>query len=135
VKRAWVLPPWILIAFGWLAPGGAYLLTRCYTQFALFAGAVWLAFGAGVALHGVPGWPRAEEIAGIDGVTALLFQAGAVGQALAGAPYLLARVFGSSEPFLVGRLHEYGTTLLVFAGVLNTLAISSAIDLRKERGR
>jgi hypothetical protein len=123
---------WVLVAFGWLAPGGAYLLMRRYTQFALFAAAVWLAFGAGCALHGVPGWPGAEDVAGLDGVTGLLFQAGAVGQALAGAPYLLARAFGSPEPFVAGRLHEYGTTLLILAGVLNTLAIASAFDLRKE---
>jgi hypothetical protein len=123
----------VLIAFGWLAPGGTYLLMRRYTQFALFAGAVWLAFGVGIALHGVPGWPRAEELAGLDGFTALLFQLGGAGQALAGAPYLLARAFGSPEPFLAGRLHEYGATLLVFAGALNVLAISSAIDLQKER--
>ena len=127
--------PWVLIAFGWLAPGGAYLLMRRNTQFALFACAVWVAFGSGLALHGVPAWPRAEDVAGLDGVTGLLFRAGAIGQALAGAPYLLARGVGSPEPFLAGRLHEYGTTLLIFAGVLNVLAIASAFDVRKERWR
>ena len=34
--------------------------------------------------------------------------------------------------FLDGRLHEYGTTLLLFAGLFNLLAISSALELRKE---
>lgn len=126
---------WLMIAFGWLVPGGAYLLMRRYAQFALFAATVWLAFGAGFALHGLPGWPRAEELAGLDGVTALLLRAGAAGQALAGAPYLLAQVFGAPGPFLAGRLHEYGTTLLIFAGALNLLAISTAFDLRKERTR
>ena len=126
---------WLLIAFGWLAPGGAYLLMRRYLQFALFACVVWATFVMGYVLHGGPGFPRPDELAGLDGFTALLFKAGAIGQALAGAPYLLARIFGGPESFLAGRLHEYGNTLLIFAGVVNTLAISSAFDLRKEQVR
>jgi len=30
-------------------------------------------------------------------------------------------------------MHEYGTTLLIMAGLFNLLAISSAFDLRKGR--
>ena len=126
---------WLLIAFGWLAPGGAYLIMRRYTQFALFACAVWIAFVLGLALDGRLGWPQPADLAGLDGFTASLFRASAIGQALAGAPYLLARVFGATEPFLGGRLHEYGTTLLILAGLINTLAISSAFDLRKDQAR
>jgi hypothetical protein len=33
--------------------------------------------------------------------------------------------------FLSGRVHEYGNVLLVLAGVLNALAVSSALDLKK----
>ena len=126
---------WLLIAFGWLAPGGACLLMRRYLQSALFACVVWAASGLGYVLHGGSGFPRPSELAGLDGLTALLFKAGAAGQALAGAPYLLARFFGGTQPFMAGRLHEYGTMLLIFAGLVNTLAISSAFDLRKEQAR
>jgi hypothetical protein len=51
-------------------------------------------------------------------------------------PVLLAvfgwLVAGGAPGFLDGRLHEYGTTLLLFAGLFNLLAISSALELRKE---
>ena len=123
----------LLAVFGWLVPGGAYLLMRRYIQFAVCASIVVAAFTAGVALHGGCRWPEPAELAGLDGFTALVFQAGAFAKLLAGAPYLLVRFFDGSEPFLNGRLHEYGTTLLVMAGLFNVLSVSSALDLRKEQ--
>ncbi len=123
----------LLAVFGWLVPGGTYLLMRRYVTFALFAGAVWMAFAAGLALHGGAQWPQAGELAGLDGPTALVFRAGAAAKLLAGAPYLLAQWFGLGGTFPDSRLHEYGTTLLVMAGAINALAVSSALDARKER--
>ena len=123
----------LLAAFGWLVPGGAYLLMRRYLQFGVFAFLVSAAFGAGVALQGGSRWPEPAELAGLDGFTALVFQAGALVKLLAGGPYLAARFFDGSSGFLSGRLHEYGSTLLLMAGLLNMLAVSSALDLRKER--
>lgn len=121
----------LMVAFGWLVPGGAYLLMRRYLQFAIFAGVVTATFAAGLALHGTVACPQPAELAGLDGFTALLFKAGALGKALAGAPYLLASFFGGSDSFLSARLHEYGGTLLIMAGACNVLAVSSALDLRK----
>src|SRR5262249_31971196 len=126
--------PMLLAAFGWLVPGGAYLLMRRYLQFAVFAFVVIAAFAAGLALGGGGAWPPPEGLAGLDGFTSLLFRAGASVKLLAGAPALAAGLFGS-ESFLSGRLHEYGTTLLMMAGLFNLLAISTALDLRKERAR
>jgi hypothetical protein len=123
-----------LVAFGWLVPGGAYLLMRRYLQFAVFAVLVWAAFAAGLALHGSSQWPQPADLAGLDTFTALVFKGGALAKMLAGAPYLAAQFFDGSS-FLEGRLQEYGTTLLAMAGVLNALAISSALDLRKETTR
>jgi hypothetical protein len=125
----------LLGLFGWLVPGGAFLLMRRYLQFAVFACAVLAAFSAGIALHGVCQWPQPSELAGLDTFSALVFQIGALAKMLAGGPYLVARAFSGAGSFLSGRLHEYGTTLLVMAGLLNALAVSSAMDLRKERTR
>jgi hypothetical protein len=125
----------LLAAFGWLVPGGTYLLTRRYLSFVLFAGAVWSAFAAGVMLHGGAQWPAATDLAGLDGGTALFFRGGAIAKALAGAPYLLAQAFDLSGTFLDGRLHEPGTTLLAMAGVINALAISTALEARKAANR
>ena len=117
--------------FGWLVPGGAYLLMRRYAQFAVFALLVCTTFAAGLALHGGVQWPQPADLQGLDTFTALVFQAGAAAKLLAGGPCLLARLFDGSSGFLDGRLHEYGTTLLVLAGIFNVLAVSNALESRK----
>ena len=120
-----------LAIFGWLVPGGAYLLMRRYAQFAAFALLVSITFAAGLALHGGVAWPQPAELQGLDGFTVLLFKGGALAKLLAGFPCLLAMLFDGARSFLDGRLHEYGTTLPVLAGLFNLLAISSALELRK----
>ena len=122
----------LLAVFGWLVPGGAYLLMRRYLEFAVFAFVVWATFDAGLVLQGGSGWPQPAELAGLDSFTILIFKAGALVKLLAGAPYLVARLFNGSSSFLTDRLHEHGTTLLMMAGLFNVLAVSSALDLRKE---
>jgi len=120
-----------LAAFGWLIPGGSYLLMRRYTQFAIFAVLVPATFAAGLLLEGNCQWPQPAELSGLDGFTALALRATVFVKALAGAPYLVGRLFDGAG-FLAGRMHEYGTVLLIMAGLFNVLAISSALDQRKE---
>jgi hypothetical protein len=124
-----------LAAFGWLVPGGAYLLLRRYLQFAVFAVLISATFAAGLALHGGAQWPQPAELQGIDGFTALVFKAGSFANLLAGGPYMLAQLFGVSGTFLDGRLHEYGTALLALAGLFNLLAVSNALELRRAERR
>ncbi|MGA7238789.1 MAG: DUF6677 family protein [Bryobacteraceae bacterium] len=120
-----------MVVFGWLVPGGAYLLMRRYLQFAVFGSAVTAAVVAGVALRGGSGWPRPEELAGVDGFTALLFQAGAAAKFLAGAPFLAVSAIVNAGGLLSSRVHEYGNVLLIMAGVMNALGVSSALDQRE----
>jgi hypothetical protein len=127
--------PIVIAIFGWLVPGGSYLLMRRYAQFAGFAILVSATFAAGLALHGGYAWPQPAELQGLDSFTGWFFRAGALAKALAGAPYLLAQLYGDSDGFLDGRVHEYGTTLLVLAGIFNLLAVSNAFELRKEGTR
>ena len=54
-------------------------------------------------------------------------------RALAGGPYLLARACNYSQTFLGGQTHEYGTTLLVLAGLFNLLALAGGLELRKAK--
>jgi hypothetical protein len=125
------MKPAVLAVFGWLVPGGAFLLTRRFLQFAVFAVLVSSTFAAGLALHGGVQWPQAADLQGLDVFTVLLFKAGALAKLMAGSPFLLALYFDGSHGFLDGRMHEYGTTLLVLAGLFNLLAVSSALELRK----
>ncbi len=117
-------------AFGWLIPGGAYLLARRYLQFAI---TIALVCGCAAGRHRPPGaasnlWPQAAELQGLDSFTAGMAKAGAMAKLLAGAPALLARLGNYSQSFLNGQTHEYGTTLLVLAGVFNSLALSDALE-------
>ena len=125
------VPAAALAAFGWLVPGGGYLLIGRKRQFGLFLLLVSGAFAVGLALQGGSLWPQPEELQGWDGFSALLAQAGTLVKILAGGPYLLARLFDYSQTFLQGRLHEYGSLLLVVAGLLNLLALADALELRK----
>ncbi len=125
----------VLAVFGWLVPGGAYLLMRRYLQFAGFAVLVSATFAAGVALQGGYQWPQSGELRGLDSFTILVFKAGALVKLLAGGPFLFAQFFDGSHGFLDGRLHEFGTTLLVLAGIFNLLAVSNALELRKAEPR
>ncbi len=125
----------LLAIVGWLVPGGAYLLMRRYLQFAVFAVIVSVTFAAGILLQGGSRWPQPAELAGMDSFTAWAFKAGALAKVLAGGPYLVAELFNGSSSFFSGRLHEQGSTLLMMAGLFNVLAVSSALDLRKERTR
>jgi hypothetical protein len=104
---------------------------RRYLQFAVFAVLVSATFAAGLALHGGLQWPQPAELQDLDTFAALVFKGGALAKSLAGGPYLLAGLFDGGPTFLDGRLHEYGTTLLVLAGIFNVLAVANAIELRK----
>jgi hypothetical protein len=114
-------------AFGWLIPGGAYLLTRRYLQFAIAMLLVCGTTVAGIMLQGANLWPQAAELQGLDGFTAGMAKAGAIAKLLAGAPALLAHLCNYSQTFLNGQTHEYGTTLLVLAGLFNLLALADAL--------
>ena len=122
---------WRMVAFGWLVPGGAYLMMRRYLQFAVYAVLVTAALAGGLALHGGCGWPQAGELAGLDTFTGWVFQAGALAKLFAGVPYPAAWALHGSGSLLDGRVHEYGTTLLMMAGLINALAVAGALDLRK----
>jgi hypothetical protein len=116
--------------FGWLIPGGAYLLARRYLQFAISLALVCCATVAGMALHGANLWPQAAELQGLDGFAIGMAKAGGIAKALAGAPYLLTQLGAYSHSFLSGQTHEYGTTLLVLAGLFNLLAVADGLEQR-----
>ena len=118
----------VSIAFGWLIPGGTYLLRRKYLQFAVFLLVVCTAVAAGMALQGSVLFPKPAELQGTDGLTIMLAWAGSLARALAGGPYLLALPFASLQTFMSGRTHEFGTVLLEIAGLLNLLAIAEAME-------
>jgi hypothetical protein len=122
--------PAVLAAVGWLLPGGGYLLLRRYRQFALYLLVVSAATLAGVLLGGANLWPAPVDLRGLEGLAALMARGGALAKAMAGGPYLLARLLGYAQSYPAGCLHEYGTALLTVAGLLNLLALADAWEMR-----
>jgi len=118
-----------LLLAGWLLPGGGYLVLRRYGRFAVSLALVAAASLAGLFLRGGNLWPETAELQGLDGVAVLLARAGAVAKAAAGGPYLLARAAGYAQGYLGGCVHEYGTAMLVLAGLLNLMAVAGAWEL------
>src|SRR5271169_3365523 len=57
----------VLTALGWLLPGGGYLLTRRYVQFAAAFALICSALLAGLALQGGSIWIGSSELEGVDG--------------------------------------------------------------------
>jgi len=125
--------PAVLLAVGWLLPGGGYLLLGRRRQFALFLAVVCAASVAGVLLQGSNLWPPAGDLQGLDGVSVLVARGGAITKAMAGGPYLLALAAGYAQSYVAGCLHEYGTALLSVAGLLNLLALAGAWSRLHER--
>lgn len=124
----------IFAVAGWLVPGAGYIPLRRYGRFAMFFVLVSSAASAGMALHGATLWPRPAELQGLDPLSAILAWGGAFTETLAGGPWLLG-LLGAPQTWLAGRLHEYGNTLLLAAGLCNLLALLDAVNLRKAEAR
>ena len=117
-----------LAAAGLLVPGGAFLFTRRYRRFALFAALVSTTFAAGILLHGAHRLPQPGELDGLPAFDTLLAWAGALTRLCAGLPNLAANMLGGAPPPLTAQLHEYGTILLTMAGLFNILAVAGALE-------
>ena len=104
-------------AFGWVVPGGAYLLNRRYKEFVLCFLLVSTVFAVGVALDGMSQPPQSDATAMI----------GKGAEALAGFPCLFATFFIHSPLAITAPVHEYGATLLMAAGLINLLVLASRL--------
>ena len=123
----------LMAAAGWILPGGAHLMQRRYGRAAILAVVVCGMFAAGVAINGVASWPTQQDLEGLDGASKLLARAGWAAKAMAGGPFLVLRASGEPGDFASGFVHEYGTKLLVMAGLLNLLALVDALGQKEER--
>jgi hypothetical protein len=116
------LPPVIL---GWVIPGGGHFLLKRTGRGALIFASVFLMFLFGLFMRGMMFTPQG----GGDVLTSLINYGGFIADIAAGAFYLIAAMFGYSQPDLPGDVHDYGTKFLVTAGLLNILAIVDAYEI------
>jgi len=117
-----------IVAFAWIVPGGGHFLLKRSGRGALLGGAVVLAFLFGLLMRG----PLYEwSWTGADMLARLIHCGGFIGQMLAGLPYLLTVWLGYGPVDVPGMTHDYGTKLLVLAGLLNVLTMVDAYEIAR----
>jgi hypothetical protein len=117
----------ILIAvIAWLLPGGGHFLLGRRGRAAIIFGAVLLTFAIGLLMRGPMFQPRTGDL-----LTTLIQFGGFLGDLASGLFYLLSVWLGYSQPDAAGHVHDYGSKLIVAAGLLNILAIVDAWEIAK----
>lgn len=119
-----VRPPILTAIVAWLVPGGGHFLLGRRGRGAIVLGAVLLTFGLGLLMRGPMFQPRTGDL-----LTTLIQFGGFIGDLASGLFYLLAVWLGYSQPDVAGHVHDYGSKLLVAAGLLNILAIVDAWEI------
>jgi hypothetical protein len=81
-------------------------------------------FVFGLFMRGMMFTPQSGDV-----LTTIINYGGFVADIASGALYLIAAMFGYSQPDMPGDVHDYGTKFLVTAGLLNILAIVDAYEI------
>jgi uncharacterized protein DUF6677 len=119
--KSWILP----VLAAWVIPGAGHFMLKKYGRGALLFGSVLLMFLFGLSMSGMMFMPEK----GADYLTSLINYGGFACDLAAGGMYVLAMMFGYSQPDMPGAVHDYGTKFLVTAGLLNVLAIADAFEI------
>jgi hypothetical protein len=121
----WLLP----VLAAWVIPGAGHFILKKAGRGALLFGSVILMFLFGLSMSGMMFTPEK----GSDYLTTLINYGGFVCNLAAGGIYLLATMFGYSQPDMAGDVHDYGTKFLVTAGLMNILAMVDAYEIAAGR--
>ena len=113
-----------IVGLAWLVPGAGHFLLKRPARAALLFGCVLIAFIAGLMMRGALFSPQTGDL-----FTTLIYCGGFAGNLASGAFYLLTVLLGYSQPDVAGHVHDYGTKLLVGAGLLNVLAMVDAYEI------
>jgi hypothetical protein len=119
-----VRSPILIAVIAWLVPGGGHFLLGRRGRAGIIFGAVLLTFGLGLLMRGPMFQPRTGDL-----LTTLIQFGGFIGDLASGVFYLLSVWLGYSQPDAAGHVHDYGSKLLVAAGLLNILAIVDAWEI------
>lgn len=113
------------VLLAWLVPGSGHLLLRKYGRAAIIFVTVAVTFCVGLLAHG----PMFHPGEGQDVLSRLIQYGGFIGDLCNGFFYFLATWFGYSAPDVAGYSPDYGSKLLVAAGLLNILAMVDAYEI------
>jgi hypothetical protein len=119
-----VRSPVLITVIAWLLPGGGHFLLGRRGRAAIIFGAVLLTFAIGLLMRGPMFQPRTGDL-----LTTLIQFGGFLGDLASGLFYLLTVWLGYSQPDAAGHVHDYGSKLIVAAGLLNILAMVDAWEI------
>lgn len=123
-----IRPPWLVTAVAWLIPGGGHLLLRRRGRGIIIFAAVLLTFVVGILLRGPMFQPHGGDL-----LTTAIQWGGFIGDLASGILYLLAVWLGYAQPDAAGHVHDYGSKLIVAAGLLNILGMVDAWEIATGR--
>lgn len=118
------MPPPVVCVLSWLVPGAGHLLLGRRQKGLIFLVALPAMFAIGLALSG-----RLFPFMFSDPLVGLA----ALANAGMGIPYAIASVLGMGEGVVTAASYEYGNAFLIVSGLLNTLVVIDAYDVRLGR--
>jgi hypothetical protein len=114
----------LIVVAAWLIPGsGHFLLNRRGRGVIIFA-AVVLTFVVGILMRGPMFQPHGGDL-----LTTAIQWGGFAGDLASGLLYLLTVWLGYSQPDVAGHVYDYGSKLIVAAGLLNILGMVDAWEI------
>lgn len=126
------LPPigkWLpAVALAWLVPGGGHFLLKRHYRGAILSGCTLILFVLGVSMRGYLFQPMTGDL-----LTTIIYVGGYLADMANGVLYLLARMLGYEAPDVAGHTVDYGTKLIVIAGLFNLLAMVDAFEIATGR--
>lgn len=116
--------PWLIAIIAWLIPGGGHFLLSRRGRGAIVFGAVLVTFVIGILMRGPMFQPHGGDL-----LTTAIQWGGFLGDLASGLLYLLTVWLGYAQPDAAGHVHDYGSKLIVAAGLLNILGIVDAWEI------
>jgi hypothetical protein len=117
--------PLLVTVAAWLLPGSGHLLLGRRGRAIVVFASVLLPFLLGLLMRG----PLFPPHTAADPLTTVIQLGGFVGDLANGLLYLLTVWLGYSQADVAGHVHDYGSKLIVAAGLLNILAIVDAWEI------
>ena len=108
----------------WLVPGAGHLIQRRRQKGLVFIVALPIMFAIGLALSGrLFPFDFSEPLVGLA----------AIADVGIGLPYFIASALGLGKGVPTATSYQYGNTFLIVSGLLNTLVVIDAYDVRLGR--
>lgn len=119
-KKSWVAP----VLASWLAPGAGYFLLGRNLRGGLMMGTSVIMFLLGLMMRGTFFEPRNEDL-----LTTVIYTGGYLCHLASGGLYFLAKALGYNAPDVAGHVVDYGTKMIVAAGLVNVLGMVDVFEI------